>query len=182
MKKYSIPLALGSWSDFLQNNPRFTISECCSQLDQGWHRRQSFHLEIFLENSRVATAMVFYQHDGMSIIQPWGLISWDGVNLPTWKHNFPFLFNNHAFVHAYYPHPQIALHEWALDQCLHQVTFMVKSFPSEVRIRNFSATSRDCTFDGIVLSAIPKSYLDASHMKPMLFITLNECFRCGSSV
>jgi hypothetical protein len=65
---------------------------------------------------------------------------------------------------------------------LHQVTFMAEPFPLEVRIRNFSATSRDCSFNGIVLSAIPKSYLDASHMKPMLFITLNESVQCGSSV
>jgi hypothetical protein len=40
----------------------------------------------------------------------------------------------------------------------------------------FSATSRDCSFDGIVLSATTKSYLDASHTKPRLFITLNESF------
>jgi hypothetical protein len=57
-----------------------------------------------------------------------------------------------------------------------QVTIMAESFPSEIRMRNFSATSGDCSFIGIVLSAIPKSYLDASHTKPGLFITLNESF------
>jgi hypothetical protein len=43
---------------------------------------------------------------------------------------------------------------------------------------NFSATSRDCSFDGIVLIAIPKSYLDASYTKAWLFIILNGSFRC----
>jgi hypothetical protein len=71
----------------------------------------------FLENSRMATAMVFYQHDGMPNIHPWGLISWDDVDLPTWMRNFLFPFNNRAFVHVDNPYTQIALYEWALDQC-----------------------------------------------------------------
>jgi hypothetical protein len=73
----------------------------------------------------------------------------------------------------------IRVTSWSMPN---QVTFMAKSFPSGIRMRNFSATSGDCSFDGIVLSAIPKSYLDASHTILGLFITLNESFQCGSSI
>jgi hypothetical protein len=49
-------------------------------------------------------------------------------------------------------------------------------------MRIFSATSQDYSFNGNVLIAILKSYLDASHTKPWLFITMNESFQCCISV
>jgi hypothetical protein len=70
------------------------------------------------------------------------------------------------------------LYEGAPNQCLNQITFTIDFLPSKTQMRIFSATSRDCSFDAIVLIAIPKSYLDASHMKPWLFIALNESFQC----
>jgi hypothetical protein len=58
-----------------------------------------------------------------------------------------------------------------------KVTLWPISSPQKSESEIFSANSWDYSFDGVVLVAIPKSYLDASHTKPWLFTTLNESFR-----
>jgi hypothetical protein len=95
---------------------------------------------------------------------------------------FQFLFNNCEFVHVYDSCPQIALYEWALVQCLNQVTFMAESFLSEIWMRNFSATSQNCSIDGVVVIFFPQSYLDISRMKPWLCISWSESFWRGFPV
>jgi hypothetical protein len=69
---------------------------------------------------------------------------------------------------------------WSMFQSKSPCGRFLSSRKSEWEI--FSANSWDCSFNGIVLVVIPKSYLDASHTKHMLFITLNESFWCDSSV
>jgi hypothetical protein len=60
---------------------------------------------------------------------------------------------------------------WSMFQSKSPCSQFLSPRKSEWEI--FSANSRDCFFDEIVLIAIPKSYLDASHTKPWLFTTLN---------
>jgi hypothetical protein len=126
----------------------------------------------------MAIAIVFYQHDGIpSYIHEGSFIRWCwSTYMEAW---FPFLFNNRAFVHVYNPCPQIALYEWSLDQCLNQVTFVAESFLSKIWMRNFSATSRNCSFDGVVVIFVPQSYLDVSRTKPWLCIAWSESFWRG---
>jgi hypothetical protein len=117
MRKYYLTFVIGSWSDSSHISTRIALSDCCSQLIQIWCQNKNFCFEVSGRIQGWPPPWCFTSMMGCpSYIREGSFHEMVSIRL----HGttiFSFLFNNHAFVHVYDPYPQIALYEWALDQC-----------------------------------------------------------------
>jgi hypothetical protein len=157
---------LSSLLDSSHISTRIAFSDCFSQSSQIWCQCQNSRFEVFLENSGMAITMVFYQHDGMPIIYPWGLISWDGVDPPTWKHDFRFSSTTvHLCTFTIPVLKSLYMSDFLINASMKSPLWLSPFFRNpEWEI--LSLPCGICPFDGIVLVVVLKPYLDSAHSKP----------------
>jgi hypothetical protein len=130
----------------------------------------------------MAITMVFYRRDGIPIIYPRGLILWDAVDPPTWKHDFCFSSTTVCLCMFTIPVLKSLYTSELLINASIKPPLWLSPFFQKSEWEILGATSRNCSFNGVVVIIVPQSYLDVSRMKPWLCIAWSESFWRGFPV
>jgi hypothetical protein len=140
-------LVFGSMLNFHQSSPGFAFFGCCSQSSQIWRQfKDAFVFDVLLVDSKITMF-----HD---VSAAWGnvhhrsiVVSFMRCDQSTYpKAWLPFLFNSHAsyIFDISDTYPQISLHDWVIDPCLNHSHLHGRVCPSEIWMRVFSPTLRNC--------------------------------------